>query len=95
MRGQGGAGREGGLIITAMSRAPLPRAPLTRRRCLQALALGGLARRAGAQAQAQAHITIRLSHVVARQTPKGLALERFGELVRTHSQGVLRWLFIQ
>ena len=76
-----------------MSRAPLPRAPLTRRRCLQALALGGLARRAGAQAQA--HITIRLSHVVARQTPKGLALERFGELVRTHSQGVLRWLFIQ
>ena len=81
------------MIITAMSRAPLPRAPLTRRRCLQALALGGLARWAGAQAQA--HITIRLSHVVARQTPKGLALERFGELVRTHSQGVLRWLFIQ
>ena len=80
-----------------MSRAPLPRAPLTRRRCLQALALGGLARRVGAQAQAQAQaqITIRLSHVVARQTPKGLALERFGELVRTHSQGVLRWLFIQ
>ena len=56
---------------------------LSRRRCLPALALGGLARRAGAQAR----VTIRLSHVVARQTPKGLALERFGELVRTRSQG--------
>ena len=66
------------MIITAMS-CP----PLSRRRCLQALALGGLARRAGAQAR----VTIRLSHVVARQTPKGLALERFGELVRARSQG--------
>ena len=28
---------------------------------------------------AQGVVTIRLSHVVARQTPKGLALERFGD----------------
>ena len=36
---------------------------------------------------AQGVVTIRLSHVVARQTPKGLALERFRERVQSLSQG--------
>ncbi len=58
-------------------------APTTRRRTLQALAaaawpLAGAARPA---------ITIRLSHVVAHQTPKGLALQRFKERVQSLSEG--------
>lgn len=36
---------------------------------------------------AQPHVTIRLSHVVAKQTPKGLALEYFKERAHTLSQG--------
>lgn len=57
-----------------------------RRRALHALgglALGGL----GAAAQARGAITIRLSHVVAQQTPKGLALQRFKELAEQRSGG--------
>ncbi len=60
-------------------------AALPRRRCLQALALGALPALGAAPAPAQ--VTIRLSHVVARQTPKGLALERFSERVQALSQG--------
>jgi len=56
-------------------------APLSRRLALHALALGP------AWARAQPRITIRLSHVVARQTPKGLALERFARNVRQASGG--------
>lgn len=55
----------------------------TRRRCLQALA-------ASAWPLAQAApgaLTIRLSHVVAHQTPKGLALLRFKERVQALSEG--------
>lgn len=55
-----------------------------RRRCLQALALAALPARGRAGAPA---VTIRLSHVVARQTPKGLALERFGQRLHELSQG--------
>lgn len=54
-----------------------------RRRCLQALALGALP----ARSRAAGRITIRLSHVVARPTPKGLALERFGQRLQELSQG--------
>ncbi|MGL4437536.1 MAG: TRAP transporter substrate-binding protein DctP, partial [Giesbergeria sp.] len=58
-------------------------AAIPRRRCLQALALAGVP----ALGAAQGLVTIRLSHVVARQTPKGLALERFRERVQALSQG--------
>ena len=58
-------------------------AAIPRRRCLQALALAGVP----ALGAAQGVVTIRLSHVVARQTPKGLALERFRERVQSLSQG--------
>ncbi len=57
--------------------------PCSRRFCLQALAAGALPARAGAQGR----ITIRLSHVVARQTPKGLALERLRERLLALSGG--------
>lgn len=59
-------------------------AVLTRRHCLHLL--GGLAAPAAARA-APARSTIRLSHVVARQTPKGLTLERFAQLVHSRSSG--------
>lgn len=57
--------------------------PLRRQalRSLGALALGG----AGTALHAADTITIRLSHVVAQQTPKGLALQRFQELVEQRS----------
>jgi len=58
-------------------------APVDRRRCLQALALGAWPLLGRAQPQ----VTIRLSHVVARHTPKGLALERFQERVHQLSGG--------
>jgi C4-dicarboxylate-binding protein DctP len=57
-----------------------------RRRALRALgglALGGLA----GGVHAGDRITIRLSHVVAAQTPKGMALQRFEELVEQRSGG--------
>lgn len=60
-------------------------APATRRRWLQALAAA--AAPAWQAARAQPQVTIRLSHVVARQTPKGLALERFRENVAQASGG--------
>ncbi|GAA3997914.1 TRAP transporter substrate-binding protein [Comamonas faecalis] len=59
---------------------------LDRRRCLQALALAAVP----AWAQQDGSITIRLSHVVARQTPKGLALERFRDNVARASGGRIR-----
>ena len=59
--------------------------PLRRQalRSLGGLALGGLVR----PLRAAEPITIRLSHVVAQQTPKGLALQRFEELVEQRSGG--------
>ncbi len=66
----------------------MPAPDLTRRHSLHALA--ALAWPGGAlRAQAQG-ITIRLSHVVARQTPKGLMLERFAQLVHERSAGRIR-----
>lgn len=62
---------------------PLRRCAL---RSLGGLALGGL----GVAAQATGTITIRLSHVVAQQTPKGLALQRFQELTEQRSGGRIR-----
>ena len=63
-----------------------PATYLERRRALRAL--GGLAL-AGAWSagRASAAFTIRLSHVVAQPTPKGLALQRFKELVEQRSAG--------
>lgn len=58
----------------------------TRRRCLQALAVGVLP----VSGAAQPRVTIRLSHVVAQQTPKGLALEYFKERAHTLSEGRIR-----
>ncbi|MBP6118568.1 MAG: DctP family TRAP transporter solute-binding subunit [Giesbergeria sp.] len=54
-----------------------------RRRCLQTLALAALPLKSAPQPR----LTIRLSHVVAPQTPKGLALERFRENLQAASQG--------
>lgn len=59
--------------------------PLRRQalRSLGGLALGGF----GAATHASGSTTIRLSHVVAQQTPKGLALQRFKELTEQRSGG--------
>jgi len=68
----------------------MSRAPTTRRRWLQTLAAAGVPAWPAARAAARsgsAQVTIRLSHVVARQTPKGLALERFRENVQRASGG--------
>lgn len=67
----------------------LPAPALPRRRWLQAaaaVAAGGLV----APSRGAAGTTIRLSHVVARDTPKGMALERFRALVEERSQGRVR-----
>lgn len=61
-------------------------APVARRRCLQALAAAALPV-SSTRSRAEAGITIRLSHVVARQTPKGLALERLRQRLHALSQG--------
>jgi len=69
-------------------------APLRRRRLVQALGLAALpgAGMTGAAPARRARVTIRLSHVVARQTPKGLALEHFRERVHALSQGEIEVL---
>ena len=54
-----------------------------------ALALPGLAMTA-AQAQAQAPILIKFSHVVASDTPKGRAAQRFKELAEAATKGRVR-----
>ncbi len=63
---------------------------VTRRRCLQAWALGAGPAWAGRGAGAAAPLTIRLSHVVAEQTPKGLALQRFARNVHAAGGGRIR-----
>ncbi|WP_296509854.1 TRAP transporter substrate-binding protein [Rhodoferax sp.] len=68
---------------------PPPSTPApTRRRCLQ-LAAGGLVPLA-ARTWGAPSTTVRLSHVVARDTPKGMALERFRTLTEERSQGRIR-----
>lgn len=62
-------------------------AAATRRRLVQALGLAALPRLGAAAAAGRARVTLRLSHVVAQQTPKGLALEHFRERVQALSQG--------
>jgi len=76
---------EGALAIIPSMRAPA----FSRRRAVQALGLAGLAGTRVPAAPA-ARVTIRLSHVVARRTPKGLALEHFAERVRSLSQGEIQ-----
>ncbi len=58
-----------------------------RRRLVQALGLAALPPLARRAAAAPARVRLRLSHVVARQTPKGLALEYFRERVQELSHG--------
>ena len=64
-------------------------APLRRRQWLRGLAWGAAAALPGA-GRAAAGTTIRLSHVVAPDTPKGLTLERFRALVEARSSQRLR-----
>ena len=59
--------------------------PLDRRRCLGALAAAALT--AGQARAASADITLRFSHVVAEETPKGLAANRFKALMEQRSGG--------
>lgn len=61
-------------------------APLDRRRWLHGVAAAALATRA-AQAAPRPALTIRFSHVVAEETPKGLAVQRFKALVEQRSEG--------
>ncbi len=63
-------------------------APLRRRRLLQGLGLAALP--CGPARAGGARVTVRLSHVVARQTPKGLALEYFRERVQDMSGGEIQ-----
>lgn len=59
-------------------------APLDRRRWLQGVGAAALATRA-AQAASRPALTLRFSHVVAEETPKGLAVQRFKALVEQRS----------
>lgn len=69
--------------------SPLPPARTHRRRWLQAAAsLAALATPLGSRAAAGT--TIRLSHVVATDTPKGMALERFRMLVEERTAQRIR-----
>jgi C4-dicarboxylate-binding protein DctP len=61
-------------------------APLDRRRWLHSVAAAALATRT-AQAAARPALAIRFSHVVAEETPKGLAVQRFQALVEQRSGG--------
>ncbi len=62
---------------------------LPRRRWLQTAAATALTTLSQPSLSASA-MTIRLSHVVARDTPKGMALERFRSLVEERSQNRIR-----
>lgn len=61
-------------------------APLDRRRWLQGAAAAALAART-ARAASRPALTIRFSHVVTEETPKGLAVQRFKALVEQRSEG--------
>jgi len=63
--------------------------PLSRRACLAALA-GASTPALSAWAADKPAITLRFSHVVAEETPKGLAAKRFKVLTEQRSQGRIR-----
>ncbi len=72
---------------------PLCLPDLPRRRCLHACAaaaLGAAGLGAAAGARADAPLVLRLSHVVTGHTPKGLALQRFAQVLQAISQGQMR-----
>ena len=71
-----------------MPTLPLP-AILRRRQWLQT-AMGLAAAATSLRGRAAAVTTIRLSHVVAQDTPKGLALERFRTLVEERTAQRIR-----
>jgi C4-dicarboxylate-binding protein DctP len=84
---------KGTRIITSMSghEAPLPQRPLLpRRQWLRGITGCVLGAAAAGRVGSAVPTTIRLSHVVAGDTPKGLALERFRTLVEERSQGGIR-----
>lgn len=65
----------------------------SRRHCLQALTLAALPLLPTQYPRAaRAQVTLRLSHVVAQQTPKGLALEYFAQCLHRLSQGRIQVL---
>lgn len=68
--------------------APVPAALAPqRRRALRLLSAAAWVATVPALARARAVMTIRMSHVVAEDTPKGLAARRFQALVQTRSAG--------
>lgn len=67
-------------------RQPLTAQMPNRRQCLGALAASALSARAAAS-NTKPDIVLRFSHVVAEETPKGLAANRFKALVEQRSQG--------
>jgi len=65
--------------------------PFTKRTLLAALAAAALAAAGGARAQgAAAPITIKFSHVVAPNTPKGKGADRFKELAEKYTAGKVK-----
>lgn len=76
----------GGPRIIATMKLPAPPSVIERRRWLGAVAASALAS-AAAGAQPARGLTLRFSHVVAQETPKGLAVARFKSLVEQRSDG--------
>jgi len=73
-------------IIASMSRPPPRTRFIDRRRCLSTLASSAWWARPGI-ASAKHPISLRFSHVVAEETPKGLAARRFKDLLEQRSAG--------
>lgn len=76
-------------IIASMPSPALP-ACVHRRHWLRAVSASVLASSPTLAASSPPALTIRLSHVVAEQTPKGLALKHFKSLVETRTSGRIR-----
>ena len=66
-------------------------APLDRRRWLQGVGVAALAPSHG-RAGSRPTLTVRFSHVVTEDTPKGLAVQRFKALVEQRSEGRIQVL---
>ena len=71
------------------SALPAPHNNYHRRQCLRA-AVACVAAASPLLSRAQGSITIRFSHIVAEQTPKGLAVSRFKELLEQRTNGRIR-----
>ena len=73
-------------IIASMSSPQASTRFMDRRRCLSTLAAGALLTGSGTDL-GKPSMTLRFSHVVAEETPKGLAASRFKVLVEQRSNG--------